>query len=177
MAFFQRNQAPMLPNQPPRQQEPREKKPITKEDKKLLWLVIGCSVASTLLYFGVYAITEPLHAALLAIMQHEWASLIAGVLGIGTMVMYAVTGTAFLATFIIYNRAFTRDNITPDMLPDSMSDQEKETFIQDGVQRKRKSKWMIIVIIALFCPLAIDFLVLTAIPTLLGPIFGQYVGG
>ena len=176
MAFFQRNQSPMLPNQPPRQQEPREKKPMTKEDKKLLWLVIGCSVASTLLYFGIYAVTEPLYTALLAFMQQETASAIAGAIGIGSMVAYAVAGTAFLATFIIYNRAFTRDNITHDMLPDSMSEQEKEAFIQDGIQRKRKSKWMIIVIIALFCPLAIDFLIMTAIPTLLGPIFGQYLG-
>lgn len=174
MSFFSNKKAPMLPNQPPQQQQPREKKPITKEDKKLLWSLIGCSVASTLVYF--VAVSDVLRIWIVANFASDVARILAGIFGIGTMVAFAVVATVFLVVYILYNRGFTRDNVTPEMLPDTMSEHEKTAFIQEAVDRKRKSKWMIIVIIALFCPLAIDFLILTVIPTLLGPIFGDYLG-
>lgn len=157
MSFFQKNQSPMLPNQPPRKQP--EPKKATKQDKLLFGLVLGCSAASTLIYF-----------TLIELSKHMESLITAQVLGIGVMVLYAVAGAAFLFTYIIYNRGFTRDNITPDMLPDTMNEQQKEEFIQNGKDRKRKSKWMIIVIFALFVPLAVDFIVLIAIPTLFGSI-------
>lgn len=158
MALFQKNSSPMLPNQPQRpERQPRERKPATKQQKLLFGLVLGCSVLSTFLYFGVVALSE-----------HMEALITAQIMGIGIMVLYAAVGAGFLIAYIIYNRGFTRDNVTPEMLPDTMSEHEKVAFIQSGVERKRKSKWMIVVLFAAFVPLAIDFLILTAIPTLLG---------
>lgn len=161
MGFFQKNTSPMLPNQPREERKPRERKPATKEQKLLFGLVLGCSVVSTLLYFGIVALS-----------QHMESLRTAQIMGIGIMVLYAVIGAGFLIAYIIYNRAFTRDNITPDMLPDTMSEHEKLAFIQSGVERKRKSRWMIVVLFAAFVPLAIDFLILTAIPTLFGGMLG-----
>lgn len=151
----------MLPNQPREERKPRERKPATKEQKLLFGLVLGCSVVSTLLYFGIVALS-----------QHMESLRTAQIMGIGIMILYAVIGAGFLIAYIIYNRAFTRDNITPDMLPDTMSEHEKLAFIQSGVERKRKSRWMIVVLFAAFVPLAIDFLILTAIPTLFGGMLG-----
>ncbi len=151
----------MLPNQPREERKPRERKPVTKEQKLLFGLVLGCSVVSTLLYFGIVALS-----------QHMESLRTAQIMGIGIMVLYAAIGAGFLIAYIIYNRAFTRDNITPDMLPDTMSEHEKLAFIQSGVERKRKSRWMIVVLFAAFVPLAIDFLILTAIPTLFGGMLG-----
>lgn len=161
MGFFQKNTSPMLPNQPREERKPRERKPATKEQKLLFGLVLGCSVVSTLLYFGIVALS-----------QHMESLRTAQIMGIGIMILYAVIGAGFLIAYIIYNRAFTRDNITPDMLPDTMSEHEKLAFIQSGVERKRKSRWMIVVLFAAFVPLAIDFLILTAIPTLFGGMLG-----
>jgi hypothetical protein len=161
MGFFQKNTSPMLPNQPREERKPRERKPATKEQKLLFGMVLGCSVVSTLLYFGIVALS-----------QHMESLRTAQIMGIGIMVLYAVIGAGFLIAYIIYNRAFTRDNITPDMLPDTMSEHEKVAFIQSGVERKRKSRWMIVVLFAAFVPLAIDFLILTAIPTLFGSMLG-----
>lgn len=158
MSFFQRNQSPMLPGQP---QRPREKKPATKQQKLLFGLVLGCSSASTLLYFFLITLSE-----------HMEYLIAAQIFGMGVPVLYAAAGAAFVAAYIIYNRAFTRDNITPEMLPDTMTEQEKADFIQEGADRKRKSKWMIVVLFTLFVPLAIDFLILTAIPTLFGGALG-----
>jgi hypothetical protein len=161
MGFFQKNTSPMLPNQPREERKPRERKPATKEQKLLFGMVLGCSVVSTLLYFGIVALS-----------QHMESLRTAQIMGVGIMVLYAVIGAGFLIAYIIYNRAFTRDNITPDMLPDTMSEHEKVAFIQSGVERKRKSRWMIVVLFAAFVPLAIDFLILTAIPTLFGGMLG-----
>ena len=151
----------MLPSQPREERKPRERKPATKEQKLLFGMVIGCSIVSTLLYFGIVALSE-----------HMESLRTAQIMGIGIMALYAVLGAGFLIAYIIYNRAFTRDNITPEMLPDTMSEHEKTAFIQSGVERKRKSKWMIVVLFALFVPLAIDFIILTAIPTLFGSMLG-----
>ena len=163
MAFFPKNQSPMLPNQPPKQREPRQKKPATKQQKLLFGLMLGCSVLSTLLYFTVIALADS------HVFETQQA---AQFVGIGIMVLYAAAGAGFLIAYIIYNRAFTRDNVTPEMLPDTMSEHEKVAFIQSGVERKQKSRWMIVVLFALFVPLAIDFLILQVFPTLFGGIFG-----
>lgn len=154
----------MLPNQPQRpERQPHERKPATKQQKLLFGLVLGCSVVSTLFYFSVVALAE----------SHFFEDMIvAQIVGIGVMALYAAVGAGFLIAYIIYNRAFTRDNITPEMLPDTMSEHEKVAFIQSGVERKRKSKWMIVVLFAAFVPLAIDFLILNAIPALFGGISG-----
>ncbi len=161
MALFPKNQNPMLPNRPPQEHKSRERKPATKEQKLLFGLVLGCSVVSTVIYFGVVALSE-----------HMMYLLAAQIMGIGIMALYAALGTGFLIAYIIYNRGFTRDNITPEMLPDTMSEHEKVAFIQNGKERKRKSKWMIVVLFALFVPLSIDFLILTALPTLFGAMLG-----
>jgi hypothetical protein len=153
----------MLPNQPPRERKSRERKPATKQDKLWMALLLGCSVASTLLYFTVVTLAD----------SHLFQDMITvQIMGIGIMALYALIGAGFLIAYIIYNRGFTRDHITPEMLPDTMSEHEKLTFIQSGVERKRKSKWMIVVLFAAFVPLAIDFLILTAIPTLIGGMLG-----
>ncbi|MBQ7378078.1 MAG: hypothetical protein IJW70_00195 [Clostridia bacterium] len=165
MSFFQKNSSPMLPNQPSKEREPRERKPASKKDKLLLGLVLGCSVASTILYFFLISLSE-----------HMEYLLTAQIFGLGVPIAYAAAGAIFLFVYIIYNRAFTRDHIMPEMLPDSMSEEQKQAFIKNGADCKRKSKWMIIVLFALFTPLAIDFLILTAIPTLFGGVWGQYLG-
>ena len=163
MGFFQKNSSPMLPNQPKEQRQPRERKPVTKEQKLLFALVLGCSAVSTLFYFCIVSLAG----------SHFFEDMIvAQVVGIGIMALYAAVGTGFLIAYIIYNRAFTRDNVTPEMLPDTMSEHEKVAFIQNGVERKRKSKWMIVVLFTAFVPLAIDFLILTALPTLFGSMLG-----
>lgn len=66
---------------------------------------------------------------------------------------YMVIFASFTLIFVIYNRGFSRKNITPEMLPDSMSDEEKHAFIEDGRRRLKKSRWMITVIL----PFAITF--------------------
>lgn len=70
--------------------------------------------------------------------------------------VYFALALGFSAAYVIYNRAFTRRNLTPDMLPDSMTEGEKAEFIADGERRLEKSKWLLTVIFPLLMTFCID---------------------
>ena len=106
-----------------------------------------------IIYFGAsYGITHP---ALV---------LIPMIVSVGFWVSFAV----FLIVFLIYNRAFTRKNLTVEMLPAEWSKEKKESYIADGKNRYEKSKWMLSVIIPLLVPIALDALYLFTLPLLEG---------
>lgn len=66
-----------------------------------------------------------------------------------TFIVYMVVFAAFMFAYVIYNRGFSRRNLTTDMLPDTWSYKEKLDFIEDGQARLERSKWMLTVIIPL----------------------------
>jgi hypothetical protein len=84
---------------------------------------------------------------------------------------YLALTVGFSSAYIIYNRAFSRKGVTPEMLPDTMSDAEKAEFIADGERRMEKSKWMLTIIF----PLVITFLFDTFILYVIEPLFN--IGG
>ncbi len=77
---------------------------------------------------------------------------------------YLVAATALIIGYVIYNRGFSRKGITEDMLPDTWSDEEKQSFIEDGERRLRKSRILIIPIFALLFTFAVDLLELFTLP-------------
>ena len=74
--------------------------------------------------------------------------------------VYLALTVGFSAAYIIYNRAFSRKGVTPDMLPDSMTEEEKLEFIADGERRMEKSKWMLTVIMPLVMTFCLDLFVM-----------------
>ena len=73
------------------------------------------------------------------------------------------------AAYIIYNRGFSRRNVTPEMLPDTMTLEEKTEFIADGERRLEKSKWLITVIFPLMMTFCLDvFYIFVVEPLLAG---------
>ena len=74
--------------------------------------------------------------------------------------------TLFLLTYVIYNRGFSRRNLTPEMLPDEWSAEEKEAFLESGRERMRKSKWMLVPICAFGFTFAYDMIELYVLPYL-----------
>lgn len=73
-----------------------------------------------------------------------------------TLWVYFALTAGFCFAYVIYNRGFSRMNLTPDMLPDSMSTEEKAAFIEDGKDRIEKSKWMITIIFPLLMTFILD---------------------
>ena len=82
-----------------------------------------------------------------------------------TCIVYMVIFAAFTFAYVIYNRGFSRKKLTPDMLPDTWSYQEKIDFIEDGRRRLEKSKWMLTVLIPLIAVAGYLLIDLYVLPT------------
>ena len=72
------------------------------------------------------------------------------------LISYMVILATLVITYVIYNRGFSRSGVTYEMLPDSMTEEEKNAFIMDAQRRKMKSKWMIAFIFHFVFTFAID---------------------
>ena len=75
-----------------------------------------------------------------------------------TLWVYFVLTAGFCFAYVIYNRGFSRMKLTPDMLPASMSAEEKSAYIADGAARLEKSKWMLTIIFPLLMTFILDIL-------------------
>ena len=84
------------------------------------------------------------------------------------MITYTVLTTACILTYVIYNRGFSRKGLTPEMLPDTMSDEEKAEFIEDGNRRLKRSRPLLVVSFAFIFTFAMDIFVLYTIPFFAG---------
>ncbi len=106
-----------------------------KNKKYILPLIIN-----TILFFGVYSFL---------VRQSEKIMMI-------TLWVYFALTLIFSVAYIAYNRGFSRMNLTPEMLPASMTKEEKEAFIEDGKVRLEKSKWMLLIIFPLLMTFILD---------------------
>ena len=123
--------------------------PLSPEKKKLLASIAICSIILSAIYFGVcYGISDP------------YLRPISYVVTIGYWVSFA----GFLIAYIIYNRAFSRRDLTPDMLPRDWPIEQRVEYVEDGKRRLKKSQWMLSVIIPLLVPIALDALYLFTLP-------------
>ncbi len=136
---------------------PSPKRPITPEAKKNLILIIANSLLSLLVYFSAMNLkVTVLKAGVIAPYPIT--------LGLIVSVVYWIAFAGMLLGYIIYNRGFTRKNVTLDMLPDTWSKEKKEEFIADGKRRFEKSKWMLSVILPLLVTIAADAICLFTWP-------------
>jgi hypothetical protein len=70
------------------------------------------------------------------------------------MALYTALLLGFLLAYLIYNRFLYRKGLTEEDLPDSMTPEQKQAFLEDGRTRLKKSKWMMLIIL----PLVLTFL-------------------
>lgn len=84
------------------------------------------------------------------------------------LIAYMVAAAACIFTYFIYNRGMTRNGVTPDMLPDDWSDEQKQEFIDDGKRRLQKSKHLLILCFAFAFTFCADIIELVVIPTVRG---------
>ena len=89
---------------------------------------------------------------------------IGGLFSFVVFCIYAFLCTAFVLAYIIYNRGFSRKNLTLDRLPDYMTFAEKEEYIEDGKRRISQSRWLLVVIFPLMFSLFVDAVMLFTLP-------------
>ncbi len=125
--------------------EKKEKKPIDKRAlmKNILRLLI--LVAVTLSVYVIYNVFVEMYFY-------------------PVMISYTVLFSASVLAYVIYNRGFSRRGITAEMLPDTMSDEEKTEFIENGKRRIIKSRPLLMVVFAFAFTFIMDIISLYAIP-------------
>ena len=82
------------------------------------------------------------------------------------MITYTSICTVAVFTYVIYNRGFSRRGITPEMLPDTMTAEQKQEFIEDGQRRLKKSRPLLMVVFAFAFTFIMDIISLFALPFL-----------
>ena len=122
-----------------------EKKPFealwqSKNARRFLLLLLN-----TVLLFMVYRVL-----LYYAEMTDEtvWSALV--------VALYAAALLGFVLAYLIYNRFLYRKGVTAEQLPDTMTDEEKQAFIDDGNRRLERSRWMMIVILPLVLVFLLD---------------------
>ena len=80
------------------------------------------------------------------------------------LIVYMTLATAFVLAYLIYNRGFSRTGVTPEMLPDTWSEEKKNEYVANGKRRMERSRWMLIPIFAFLFTFAVDLIELLVVP-------------
>ncbi len=77
-------------------------------------------------------------------------------LGFPIYYIYFALGGILGLVYVIYNKGFSGKNITPEMLPDHMTPEQKQAFIEDSKRRLRSSRWMLTILVPILFTFAAD---------------------
>ncbi len=77
---------------------------------------------------------------------------------VSVLVLYMALLAVLSVSYVVYNRGFSLNGITADMLPDSMTAEEKKSFVSEVSERRKKSRWLLVLIFSFIFTFAIDAL-------------------
>ena len=80
------------------------------------------------------------------------------------IILYTAVMLGVTVYYIVYNRGVLSGSITPEMLPAEWSDEQKNAMIEDMSARRRKSRWVQLVLIPLIFAYAFELLELYFFP-------------
>jgi hypothetical protein len=74
--------------------------------------------------------------------------------------IYMAISAVLIVGYFLYNRGFVYKDATADMLPDTLSPEEKEAVLAEASARLRKSRWMLTLILPFVMAFMLDALYL-----------------
>jgi len=114
--------------------------PLRSSAKAFNWKLLLIVVLNTIIIFGFYRL----------MLNFLYFELVMGA--------YLVLTAGFVFAYVIYNRGFTRRNVTREMMPEEWSEEQKVAYVMDGERRMQKSKWMLTIIFPLILTFMFDFI-------------------
>ena len=84
------------------------------------------------------------------------------------VIAYVAIASVLIIAYFIVNRAFTGSGVTYEMLPDTMTQKEKEEYLADVADRERRSRPMLMVIFPVIITLLVDLFRLFVLDGLIG---------
>ncbi|MBQ4117117.1 MAG: hypothetical protein IJD37_07050 [Clostridia bacterium] len=128
--------------------ESEAKNAVKKSFAEFNWKLFGKLILSFIIIFSLYQLGLKL------------GELYNPVIITVVVVTYVIATTVLAAAFIIMNRGISNDIPTKEQLNDNMSDEEKEKFIADLIESRKKAKKILLVLIPLIFTLLFDMLYL-----------------
>jgi hypothetical protein len=74
--------------------------------------------------------------------------------------IYMGISAVLIIIYVIYNKGFAYRDVTADMLPDTMTPEQKAAILQDAKDRLRRSRWMLTLILPFVVAFMLDALYL-----------------
>lgn len=130
------------------QKEVQKKEPLSAAQRRERAVLIAAIAISSIVVFAVYRL-------LLNYYYFEYV-----------LMAYIGVSAVCILSYVIYNRGFSRSGITVDMLPDSWSEEKKTDFVEDAGRRLRKSRPLLVAVLAFVITFAFDVLELYVFPFL-----------
>ena len=84
------------------------------------------------------------------------------------VIAYVAVASVLIIAYFIINRAFTGSGVTYEMLPDTMTHEEKEEYLADVADRERRSRPLLLVIFPVIITLLVDLFRLFVIDGFMG---------
>ena len=72
------------------------------------------------------------------------------------VIAYVALASVLIIAYFIINRAFTGSGVTYEMLPDTMTRDEKEEYLADVADREKRSRPLLLVIFPIIITLLVD---------------------
>ena len=72
------------------------------------------------------------------------------------VIAYVAVASVLIVAYFIIKRAFTGSGVTYEMLPDTMSHDEKEEYLADVAAREKRSRPLLLVIFPVIITLLVD---------------------
>lgn len=120
----------------------RPTRPFANNARPVPWHLVLLIFFSTILLFGTYAYF---------VMRN----------GVNWLFWVYLIALSFAAlAYVLYNHAFADANSTYETLPFDWSDEKKKEFLAARDERKRKSKWLLVIIFPLSITLMFDIIYL-----------------
>ena len=116
--------------------------PLRSSAKAFNWKLLLIVALNTAIIFGFYRL-------MLNFLYFEFV-----------MGGYLILTAGFVFSYVIYNRGFSRRNLTREMLPEEWSEEQKVAYVADGERRMQKSKWMLTLLVPLCITVMFDVIYL-----------------
>ena len=124
--------------------------PLRSSAKAFNWKLLLIVALNTAIIFGFYRL-------MLNFLYFEFV-----------MGGYLVITAGFVFSYVIYNRGFSRHNLTREMLPEEWSEEKKIEFVESGEKRLKRSKWLLVFILAIVFTFVVEAIMLFVVPFLRG---------
>lgn len=84
------------------------------------------------------------------------------------VIAYVTVASVLIIAYFIINRAFTGSGVTYEMLPDTMTHDEKEEYLADVADREKRSRPLLLIIFPVVITLLVDLFRLFVIDGFMG---------